>query len=136
MPLPARRPAWVLLVCALFAWSAACGITPSSPSAPPVTDTLTGVLSPTNLNAHQFSASAGGDVTITLVTLTPPVTAVGMGIGAVSNGSCSIQFTNSPFVAGEVWQTSLAASGTYCIAIYDIGYLTQNENYSITVVHP
>ena len=122
---------------ALILWTAACGSSSSTaPSAPPVTDTLTGTLGATNANAHQLSASTGGTLTITLTTLTPAVAAVGMGIGVVSNGQCSLQFTNSPFVVGNVWNASLAGGGTFCVVIYDIGYLTQDETYSITVVHP
>lgn len=122
---------------ALMLWTAACGSSnPTAPSAPPVTDTLTGTLTATTANAHQLSASTGGTLTITLTTLTPAVSAVGMGIGVVSNGQCSLQFTNSPFAAGNVWNASLASGGTFCVVIYDIGLLTQDETYSITVVHP
>ena len=117
--------------------TAACGSNPSSPSTPPVTDTLTGTLSPTNLNAHPFNVSAAGNLTITLTSLTPPVTAVGLGVGQVSNNQCqNVQSYPAPFTQGLVWNTALDASGTYCVAIWDIGYLIQNENYTITVVHP
>ena len=30
---------------------------------------------------------------------------------------------------------SLASGGTFCVAIYDIGFVMQDETYSITVVH-
>ncbi|MFI5177995.1 MAG: hypothetical protein ACHQO8_05515 [Vicinamibacterales bacterium] len=117
-------------------WAGACGSSPTTPSTPPVSETLTGTLSPTNSNVHQFSAAAGGTLTITLVSLTPPVTAVGLGLGAVSNGSCTLQYTNTPFTAGAIWTTTLAGQGTYCLVIYDIGYLTQDESYSIKIDHP
>ena len=118
--------------------TAACGSNPSSPSTPTVTDTLTGTLSPSNLNAHPFNVSAAGNVTITLTTLTPPVTAVGIGLGSVSNNQCqNVQsYPNGPFTQGLAWTLAVSSSGTYCVAIYDIGYLIQNENYTITVVHP
>ena len=134
MQAPARRWSSIL---ALLLLAAGCGSSsPATPSTPPVTDTLTGTLDPTNLNAHTFTASAGGTATITLVSLDPPVQAVGIGLGAVTNGNCSLQVTNSPFTAGAIWETTLAGAGQYCVAIYDIGFLTQSETYSIKVVHP
>jgi hypothetical protein len=130
-----RRAASVLLV-ALLAWLAGCGSNPSSASPPETTDTDSGVLSPNNVNVNSFTTSASGNVTITLVTLNPPVTAVGVGLGVVSNGSCTIQYTNTSFTTGTVWQTSVNSAGLYCVAIYDIGYLVQNTNYTITIMHP
>jgi hypothetical protein len=125
---------------ALVLWTAACGSSsaPAAPTPPPTTttDTLTGTLSPTNANAHTLNAAAAGTMTLTLNSLTPAVPAVGLGIGVVSNGSCSLQFTNSPFSAGSTWTANLGGSGTFCVVIYDIGLLTQDTTYSITVVHP
>ncbi len=123
---------------ALILWTAACGSSsPAAPSSPPVTDTLTGTLSPTNANAHALNAAAAGAVTITLTTLTPAVPAVGLGVGVIANdGTCSVQLTNSPAAQGTVWNTTVTGSGGFCVVIYDIGLLTQAETYSITVVHP
>lgn len=125
-----------MVIIALVLWTAACGSSPAAPSVPLVTDTLTGTLSPTNANAHTLNAAAAGTLTITLNTLAPAVPAVGMGIGVVSNSTCSLQFTNSPFNVGAVWNANLGGSGTFCVVIYDIGLLTQDTTYSITVVHP
>jgi hypothetical protein len=123
---------------ALIFLTTACGGSspPAAPAPPPVTDTLQGTLSVTNANTHQLNAAAAGALTITLNSVTPAVPAVGMAIGVVSNGQCSVQFTNSPFTVGTVWNANLGGAGTFCVVIYDIGFLTQDVNYTITVVHP
>lgn len=122
---------------ALVLSTAACGgSSPAAPALPAITDSLQGTLSPTNANSHQLNAAGAGPLTVTLTALSPAVSAVGMGIGVVSSGNCTLQFTNSPFSVGNVWNASLAGAGTFCIVIYDIGFLTQDTSYTISVVHP
>ncbi|HKW01329.1 MAG TPA: hypothetical protein VJN96_16010 [Vicinamibacterales bacterium] len=122
---------------ALISWTTACGSSsPAAPDLPLVTDNLQGTLSPTNANTHQLNSAGAGSLTVTLTSVTPTVPAVGMGIGVVTNGNCTLQFTNSPFTVGTVWNANVGGAGTFCIVIYDIGLLTQDVSYTITVVHP
>ena len=85
-----------------------------------------------------FSASSGGDVTVTLNSLSPLSTiTVGIGLGiSPATGLCNLQYSQETFKVGAVWETTLNAKGSYCVAIYDIGQVAQNTNYTLTVKHP
>jgi len=116
---------------------AGCGSSPAAPSKEQVTDTLTGTLNATNTNVHTFTATGSGDIILTLDRLDPtPTITIGIGLGTVSNGSCSLQFANETFRVGTVWTNGVGSAGSYCVAVYDIGNLTQPVTYSITLVHP
>jgi hypothetical protein len=124
------------LALALAILTAACGSNPTAPSQP-ITETLAGSLSIGNANFHVFTTSGSGELTLTLNSLDPTASiAVGVGLGTVTNGACALQFTNEGFQVGAVWTNTIAGAGSYCVAIYDIGRLTQPVTYSMTLVHP
>ena len=113
----------------------ACGSTATAPD--PVTETLNGILLPTASSWHVFSTSSNGEVTITLVSLSPLGNAtVGVGLGVAANNSCNLQYTTELFRVGAVWTTTLGNKGSYCVAIYDTGQISQNVNYQLKITHP
>ena len=134
---PLRRAGtYVGLVIACVAWCVSCG-SPAAPS-PPTTEPDNGTLtSSTNFGIFTFTTSSGGDITITLVSLSQAVP-VEVSIGTVSGGGCTIQAVQPSFVIGEQWQNSLSVAGTYCVEIDDIS--TPNPpaslTYSLSVTHP
>ncbi len=131
-----RRHAAVAAILSLFAVSsAACGSGSTAPS--PVTESLGGVLSSAASAWHIFNTSGSGDVTVTLVSLSPLSSiTVGVGIGIASGSTCNVQYTSEVFKVGTTWTTSLGAKGAYCVMIYDIGQVSQNVNYTLSVTHP
>lgn len=133
-----RHAATRVVIALLTVSSAACG-SAAAPSAP-ITETLTGVVPPASLAFNIFSASAGGDITITLTGLDPlSGISVGIGLGvATTTGtpSCSLAYSQEGLKVGAVWTTSLSNKGSYCVAVYDIGQVTQNVSYSLKVTHP
>ena len=129
-----RRAGALTLILALLA--PACGSNPTAPSQP-ITENVGGSLEVGNANYHPFTISRSGDFSVTLNSLDPTSSAtVGIGLGTFTNNVCTLQFTNNGFRVGAVYTNSLSGAGAYCVAIYDIGQLTQTVTYSMTIVHP
>jgi hypothetical protein len=121
---------------ALLASSVGCGSSPTAPGQP-VTDTFPGVLPAGNTNIYTFTTTAGGSITITLVSLSPVVT-VEVNLGAVVNGGCNVEYANTGFTMGTQWVTSVNLAGTYCFSIDDLNLnnAPATLTYTFTVLHP
>jgi hypothetical protein len=129
-----RHASFALVTGLCLSASAGCGTT--APAAA-VTETLGGVVSPQGTAFHVIQASGGGDISITLVSLSPLSTiSVGVGLGIFTSNQCVIQYANDGFKVSTNWQTSLNAKGSYCVSVYDTGQVTQNVTYGLKVVHP
>lgn len=94
-------------------------------------------MTPGNYNVDTFTTSTGGDITITLVSLSVPLT-VEIQIGSVTNGACTPQFANQQFTVGTQWSNSVSGAGTYCVIIDDVA--TPNPpaslTFMLTILHP
>jgi hypothetical protein len=134
-------PRGFILLLALAAVLPACGSSNSSstsPSATRTTDTFTGTLQSKGSGFHLFSVTQLGQVDITLVKTDPVATiTLGLGIGQTASGSCLpvlLAFNNAA-VAGTVL-SGTADVGSYCVAVYDVGNVSDALNYTVTVTHP
>jgi hypothetical protein len=129
-----RHAARAAVIGLLVVSSAACG---GSAAPSEVTESLGGVLSSASSSWHIFNTSGPGDVTITLVSLSPlSAITVGIGIGIASGSTCNLQYKSEVFKADTTWTTSLGAKGAYCVAIYDIGQVSKDVTYKLSVMHP
>lgn len=112
---------------------------PAAPSlaAPSVTETFTGTLLLSGNNSHVFTVSQVGGVKVSLTSVSPSA-AVGIGVGTPStfSGTCSV-LSVLTVVGGPGVQMSGTATvtGTFCLAVYDVGNLVESVNYTITVLH-
>ncbi|HEV3058420.1 MAG TPA: hypothetical protein VGY48_09225 [Vicinamibacterales bacterium] len=126
-----------------LALCAGCGLLPnlSSPSSPSSnTETFSGALpQQSTVVAGTFTVSQTGTVSVTLVSdSASSAVALGLGIGT-PNGTtgCTLTTSTSNAVAGSAAQISVTEnSGSYCVALYDVGNLTAAVTYTITVAHP
>ena len=113
---------------------------PSTPPLAPTSDTFTGSVPVGGSDVHSFVVNlANGQVTADLTAAGPPTTILmGLGIGSLSNGTCSL-FPNLSVVVspGPSPQTggNNVPSGTYCVAIFDVGNQLVDVSYSVTVTH-
>jgi hypothetical protein len=113
---------------------------PSSPPLVPTSDMFTGTVPVGGSDVHPFVVTlSNGQVTADLTAAGPPPTiAMGLGIGAMSNGVCSL-FSNLSVVAspGSSPQTggNNVPTGTYCVAVFDVGNQLVDVSYSVTVTH-
>ena len=115
--------------------------TPTSPSNPAVTvtDTFTGTLVRNGGTSHPFpvTSAAGGDVTATLKAITPNTESlVGMSLGTWNGSACQAVIANDRAVVSASILGRATSTGTLCLRIYDIGTITDPQDYEVEVVHP
>ena len=131
---------------ALLALSACSGgtsgssTTPSTPPLPPTNETFTGTVSVGGTDAHSFVVKlSNGLVSANLTSAGPPPTiAMGLGIGIIQNGTCSVLQGGAVIAtAGATAQLSGTnfTAGTYCVAVFDVGNQSADVAYSVTVTH-
>jgi hypothetical protein len=112
-----------------------------------VTETFTGTLSVQSVTSHSFIISRSGRITVTLTAVSPPPTSegpsspeVGLGIGIPSGLTCVLNLgdkTTTTTTAASTPQISgIVISGTFCVAVYDVGKLTEAVDYTVVVAHP
>jgi hypothetical protein len=131
-----------LLACAACSGGSSTGSStaPSSPPLSPTNETFTGTVSVGGSDAHQFVVKlSNGLVTATLTAVGPPPTiAMGLGIGLISSGSCTL-LPNGSVIATAGTTPQLSGpnfqNGTYCVAVFDVGQQTADVTYSVTVSH-
>ena len=112
-------------------------VTPTTTPAPTTTDTFNGTLNPNGARIFPFTVQAAGTLTATLTTVTPDSTiVVGLDLGTWNGTACQIIIANANAVQGAVVTGSAGGSGTLCVRVYDVGNLTANEDFVVTVVHP
>jgi hypothetical protein len=132
----------VLLTFAVVLLAAACGddspTAPSQPNTPTVTDTFTGTLNPNGARTHSFVAVASGSITSTLTSLVPDSTLrIGMALGTWNGSTCQLVVTNDNATqSSQVVGSITTVGGNFCVRVYDVGNLSGNVSYEVTVVHP
>lgn len=112
--------------------------TPTSPTTSPVTETFASQLFVAGSASRSFTAAKAGTATVTLVTAGPPSTVkLGFGIGVPDALGSGCLFTRSSEAATAGTSFSLPVdAGTYCVRVYDVGAMTANITFSITIVRP
>jgi hypothetical protein len=136
-----RRSLQTLLLLAVLMNSAACTNPFSSSSAPstatPATDTFNGSLAQNGSIIFTFTVTTAGSVGVTLASVSPSTTnPLGLGVGPSSNGTCLVTNSTSAAVAGSTAQlTATENPGTYCVKVFDPGYLTTTSTVTVTVAH-
>jgi len=140
-----RRPATLFLIAPILATAialAGCGDTPSPTAASPVTttETFSSTVVKGGSAVHSFSVSATGSVTVTLTSVSPLSTmSLGVGIGTWDGTTCGTSMsTNTDARSGATALTGTAATGSYCVRVYDSGNVPTDwtVEYTIEVVHP
>jgi hypothetical protein len=114
-----------------------------------VTETFTGTLSVQSVSSHSFIISRSGRITVTLTAVSPPPTSegpsspevgVGIGIPNPSGLTCVLNLgdrTTTTTTAASTPQISgIVIPGTFCVAVYDVGKLTEAVDYTVAVAHP
>ena len=110
---------------------------PSSPTTPAAsTETFSGTVAVQGTSRSTFTTTQAGTVNVTLATMSPGV-AMGLGIGT-PNGTTACTLTSSTSaLAGSTPQLTVTEQpGSYCVSVYDVGNLTGNATFTVTVAHP
>jgi hypothetical protein len=112
--------------------------TPTTPVTSPVTETFSSQLFVNGSASRSFYAVKAGTATVTLVSAGPPSTVkLGFGIGVrdVLGSGCLFTRSSEAAVAGASFSLPVDA-GVYCVRVYDVGAMTANVTFSITIVRP
>jgi hypothetical protein len=117
--------------------------TTTTPSAPTITEpAFAGTLSVGQTKVFLFNVNQVGPLTVTLTAAGPPPTiAIGLSLGtptfSTTGTTCSpitptvsAQGSTTPQVSGTT-----SATGAYCLAVLDLGNLTADITFSVTVAH-
>jgi len=140
----ARRYASALMLAVGLTCAASCGTTttPTAPTtAPSITDTFNADLSQQGSITHNFKVASIGEVTVTLTSVSPLATmSLGVGMMTSDGTSCISTLTQNDNARANstVALQGTAASGNYCIRVYDSGNIpvSTTVSYTITVLHP
>ena len=135
------RITFALLVCGMAAGLSSCSKTPTAPTttiATPATETFSSVLAAKGTASRGFSTHNRGAVSVTVTSLTPAGTVVGIGVGIPRSSGIGCNLTAAAnTTAGATAQLSLTAEvGDYCAEIFDPGTLTDTVAFTVTVTHP
>lgn len=144
-----RRPgASLFLLLALAVTAAACGSQTTTPTPVLSTENFTGTLSVGGSAFKTFTVNyqlTASDASITVTSLTtvadntPLSVTIGIAFGSIAfDGSCSraASYTDNAIPIGTERVAAAAfGPGTYCIAIFDNGTLTEPTNWAMTVKH-
>lgn len=133
--LPAALLAAVLLSgCGDDATSTTAPTTPTSPT----TSRFLSRLAVNGSASRTFTVSTAGTVTATLVNAGGPFTVMGLGLGIPLGGVSNCTLSRSVSTAsGTTPQISAVVDpGTYCVAIYDVGNLTDTIDFEVTITYP
>ncbi len=119
-----------------FALAACGGVTSPSNN---VTETPSGVIPVQGSGPlHTFNVSNSGEYTITVTSLSPPISAYFiMYFGQMVSGQCSIFSSNYFATVNVAGSTGPIQKGQYCVQLADEGYFTQGpETYTLKISHP
>lgn len=109
---------------------------PTTPSATLVTDTFSGSVTQNGTSIHSFTVATSGYALLAGYTSLSPntVTALGLGIGAWDGTNCGLNQSQSDVArSGSTAISGTAASGNYCIRVYDGGNVPEGVTVSYTV---
>ena len=124
--------------------AAGCGNNAQTPTTPTetvttVTDTFTGTLTRNGATSHPFPvvSAAGGDVTASLKALSPDGAAVvGMSLGTWNGTACQAVLSNDRATVASALLGRATSAGTLCVRIFDVGTITEPQDYEVEVVLP
>jgi len=129
-----------LLVSLIATLAAACASSPLKPeeSVPQKTETFTGTISPGQIAYYPFTIQNPGSVTVTITTWAPGSgPSMGLGLGAWDNAAtkCNEQLSSPAAKVNTILTGNPQQAGVYCVALYDLGNLEVESNYTLTVQH-
>jgi hypothetical protein len=111
--------------------------TPIEPEEPELTTVpFSGTLTVNGSVTHRFTTQGSGDINVTLKTLTPGTTGVGLSLGAWTGASCNLGIVEANALPNSKLIGNATASGEFCTRIADdLGRLTGPVTYDIEVTH-
>jgi hypothetical protein len=103
----------------------------------PGSDTFASTITPAGTNVRTVRASTAGTIAVTLRSLSASGEA-GLALGIPSADFSRCNFAQIVRVLpGDAPQiTARVDAGDFCVGIFDVGNITKNESFSMTIAHP
>jgi hypothetical protein len=111
---------------------------PTAPSATPAA-TFESQLYPQGVATQTFQVSSPGTVKVTLTSIRPDpatIVALGVGIPRANGGGCSASRSIETASGLSPQLTMTAEAGTYCVRVWDVGRLTGEIFFTVTIERP
>jgi hypothetical protein len=137
MTVHARRLLFVALLAAAGCDDATTATSPTVTS--PVTELFSGQFIPGGSAARAFTAASAGTVSITLSQLGPQtglVVGLGIGIPQANGSGCLMTQVVEAGASTSAQLTVQVDAGTYCVRLHDLGTLTSQVAFTVTIVRP
>jgi len=102
------------------------------------TESFSGTLEPRGTKSHAFNVSRSGEFSAKLTAWGPNsniLAGLAWTLGN-SDGSCSGLLQQNFVALNAQGLVGAVVPGKYCVAIYDLGNMTANQTYTVTVSHP
>lgn len=135
--IPVRLAAFVLALAA-----AGCGNDSATTTSPTTTtptatvDTFVSSLAVRGSAARTFITSSSGTVKLTLSTLGNGSTTVGLGVGVpATSAPCSLAQSIETGPGSAPQLVTSADAGVYCVQLFDVGRLTGDTAFTLTIEH-
>ena len=112
---------------------------PTLPSTAPVTETFENQFGVQGSASRSFVVSETGTVSVTLTAAGPPsdvALGIGVGIPRSTGSGCSLSRSVTATAATAPHLIVTAEPGTYCVHVFDVGALTGDVRFSVSVLHP
>jgi len=101
-----------------------------------ITVNFSGTFTVNGAVTHRFTSQGSGDINVTLKTLTPATTGVGLSLGAWTGASCNLTIVEANALPNSKLIGNATASGEFCTRVADdVGRLTGPVTYEIEVTH-
>ncbi len=127
----------IIAIVGAVAFGACNNTTPTASTPATTTDTFNGTLTPNGAKTFSFNVQTAGTLTATLTTVSPDsTTSIGLALGTWNGAACQIVIANDSAVQGVTVTGSAGGAGSLCVRVFDVGNLTANEDFVVTVIHP
>lgn len=114
--------------------------TPSNSEAIPVTERFAGTLQPSGEAFYAFSMSVGGNVSLTLVSMSgasvPDDALFPLGIGQPVGTGCTASVDAAAKPDGKPQFTAAKTAGVYCVRLADNARLGAPASFVLNITHP
>ena len=92
---------------------------------------------PQSTKIHPFTVSKNGEYQLRITALSAgPNVPMGLSLGTQAPGGGCAVLREGPAVLNQLAQSGPMFSGQYCVAIFDIGFLTAPTTYNIRALVP
>jgi hypothetical protein len=101
------------------------------------TVTFTNTITPGGSASRSFEVSVAGTVTLTLNSFsTGAEAAIGIGVLSTDGRGCRLARIVRALPGGSPQISTQVDPGDFCATVFDVGNLTQNATFLMTIVHP